>query len=43
MNPNTNYRQVDFLSYGYGLIVVAGGLIGYLKASISLKNNTYFN
>ncbi|RNA36743.1 transmembrane 14C [Brachionus plicatilis] len=28
-----NVSRTDFLSYGYGLAIVAGGLIGYLKAN----------
>ena len=26
-------QKTDYLSYAYGLTVVAGGLVGYLKAS----------
>ena len=25
--------SVDLASYGYGAVIIAGGLIGYLKAS----------
>lgn len=33
---NQNISRTDYLSYGYGLAIVAGGLIGYLKASKAL-------
>lgn len=29
---NRMVPSTDYLSYGYGLTVLAGGLIGYLKA-----------
>jgi uncharacterized membrane protein (UPF0136 family) len=31
-NWSTGTANTDYISYGYGLAVIAGGLIGYLKA-----------
>ena len=33
MESTTKTNQFDYISFGYGGTVLAGGVIGYLKAS----------
>ncbi len=40
---NALVAKPDYLSYGYGLVIIAGGLIGYAKAGISYFAFTIFS
>jgi hypothetical protein len=36
MNANRRVETIDYISYGYGLAIFLGGLIGYVKAGMSV-------
>jgi hypothetical protein len=36
-NNNLSLARPDYFSYGYGLAIIAGGLIGYAKAGNYVK------
>ncbi len=33
MNSTSNNETIDYIGYGYGIAVISGGLMGYLKKS----------
>ena len=43
MNSTNSKNRLDYISYGYGLLILVGGAIGFIKAGSFLKIHFFLN